>query len=125
MNLRLIVVSFVLGMLSCSKNNPDFEIESFLDHQLEAGISPTRVFGYQDVVVFPYSEQLVLNNAVEEEVKEVSGRKELNLLPSVPNIKDYIVDDQLILRVEIFFNRTPPRTFELAYNLRFGVLLEE
>ncbi len=50
---------------------------------------------------------------------------EIELFPSLPDIKDFIRDDRLSLQIEFIFNTPPPRTFDLAFNLEFGALAEE
>lgn len=51
--------------------------------------------------------------------------KEIELFPSLPNIKDFVRDDRLTLEVEFIFNSPPPRTFDLAFELEFGALESE
>jgi len=51
--------------------------------------------------------------------------REIELFPSLPNIKDYVRNDRLELEVEFIFNSPPPRTFDLAFELQFGALDSE
>jgi len=51
-------------------------------------------------------------------------RTQIELAPSLPNIIDFIKDDRLFLNVEFIFNRPPPRTFDLAFELEFGAIEE-
>ncbi len=50
---------------------------------------------------------------------------EIELFPSLPNIKDFIRDDRLTLEIEFIFNTPPPRTFDLSFDLEFGALAME
>jgi len=45
---------------------------------------------------------------------------DIDLFPSLPNAKDYIRDEKINLRIDIFFNTPPPTTFDLAFELEFG-----
>jgi len=52
-------------------------------------------------------------------------RNELELFPSLPNILDFIRGERLLLRVELIYNTPPPRTFELAFEMKFGAIESE
>ncbi len=47
---------------------------------------------------------------------------QIELFPSLPDIKDYIKDDRIVLQVEFIFNSPPPATFDLAFELEFGAI---
>lgn len=160
---------FPLFFLSCSKNQALFEIDSYLEVTVVAGLPSDKVYGYETTVVFPYNTQLQSFNTADEDIVSINASyglvyskfdretdlsfineitidvlnsddlsddketfyfeqfnfnraSEIELFPSLPNIKDYIKNDQLILRVEFIFNTPPPRTFDLAFELQFGAI---
>lgn len=47
---------------------------------------------------------------------------QIELFPSLPDIKDYVKDDRIILQLEFIFNTPPPSTFDLAFELEFGAI---
>jgi len=47
---------------------------------------------------------------------------EIELFPSLPDIKDYVRDDRIILKIEWIFNTPPPQTFDMAFELEFGAI---
>lgn len=46
---------------------------------------------------------------------------DIDLTPSLPDVKDLIRDDVLLLRIEVSFNIPPPTTFTMLYDLQLGV----
>lgn len=57
--------------------------------------------------------------------RDLGRRSEIELLASLPDVKELIIDDRLFLRIEVSFNTPPPSTFTLAYELSLGVFEED
>ena len=53
--------------------------------------------------------------------RDFRRRSELELTPSIPNVRDLIVDDMLFLKIDVSFNTPPPATFTLIYDLQLAV----
>lgn len=50
----------------------------------------------------------------------LGSKQEIELFPSLPDIKDFINDDRLILQMELRYRLFPPRTFDLRTEMTFG-----
>lgn len=90
-------------------------------------------FGEEDLSFLQVVEILALDPTGEGNPKEVfyydpiplGPRTRVELFPSLPNIKEYIQNDQLQLRIECTFRRPPPKNYDIRIDMVFGAIQDE
>lgn len=90
-------------------------------------------FGPEDLSFLEVVEISAIDPTGEGKPKEVfyfdpiplGTRTRLELFPSLPNIKDYIQDDQLILMIDCAFRRPPPKNYDIRVDMTFGAIQDE
>lgn len=52
----------------------------------------------------------------------IGSKKEIELFPSLPNIKSYIIEDKLNLRLKLQYRLFPPQNLEVRIDVEFGAI---
>lgn len=89
------------------KNNASLDL-SFISEMVVNALNPDDLTQRKEVF---YYDQRNFNRITE-----------IELFPSLPDIKEYVRDDMIILQIEFIFNTPPPTTFDMALELEFGAI---